>query len=113
MKSVASTGRGQREVALIELGTAVASTPCDVRRIQKAAQELKNVGGIELCVEAAAVCGAFESITKLVDATGRGAGSSRQQKVMQTAMTVMKHRNAILLAGVSVAAAILARRKLM
>lgn len=111
MKEIASTsGRDSGESALEELGAAVASRPFDGTKIKSAMDEVMRVGGMELCVEAAAVSGAFESITKVVDATGRRAGSLGKNRVMWTVMTLAKHRTMILLMGTSVAVAIIATR---
>jgi hypothetical protein len=73
MKEVASsTDHVKRENALSELGTAMAFMPWNIDRVvMTAMEEVRVVEGMELCVEAAAVAGAFEAITKIVDATGQ------------------------------------------
>jgi len=54
-----------------------------------------------------AVAGAFEAITKVVDATSRKAPSGGMQRAQRVVMTVLKHRVRILY-GTGVAAAVVA-----
>lgn len=103
MKSVAppSDCDGDREGVLEEFGRAVAAIPWDGDRIRNAMENVKRMGGMELGVEAAAVCGAFEAITKVVDATRRRSVSEKDQRMFRTIMTLSKHRKAIFWVGAS------------
>jgi len=105
-------GGASREEALVELGAAVASRPWNAGRVEAAAKRVKEEGGAELLVEAAAVAGAFEAITKVVDATGRKEPSGGMQRAQRVVMTVMKHRAQIAcLAGAALVAAAIASRR--
>lgn len=112
MKGVASGSDCStiRENVLEEFGAAVASMPWDLDRIRKGIEEVAKAGGFELCIESAATCGAFESITKIVDATGRKVDSEFKDRVMKSAMTMAKYRNTIFFMGASIAVAIVATR---
>lgn len=76
----------------MEFSSAVANLALDVNKAQSALLEVKKVGGMELAVEAAAVAGGFEMITKVVDASGRKEAPKGVQRVEQGALFVMKHR---------------------
>jgi hypothetical protein len=110
MKNIASSITDQREIVLEKLGTAVASVPFDADKVVAAMDEVKTVGGVELCIEAAATCGAFESITKVVDATGRKTASREVERLKAIVMTISKHRNVIVMVGGLVTAVISASR---
>ncbi|KAL7533061.1 hypothetical protein ACHAXR_005011 [Thalassiosira sp. AJA248-18] len=84
--------REKREKALIHLGSAVATLPMDMEKVQIALQEVKSVGGMELAMEATAVAGAYETITKVVDATGIKLPPQRIQRVISTILFVIKHK---------------------
>lgn len=94
-----------REGALAELASAIAALPLDLGRLEQARGEVERVGGRELLAEACAVAGAFEAITKLVDATGREVPSIGFQRFKGVVMTLMKHRTAIGWTGASLVAA--------
>lgn len=110
MKNIASSVSDQREIVLERLGTAVASVPFRVDKVLAAMEEVKAVGGVELCIEAAATCGAFEAITKVVDATGRKTASREMERLKATVMTISKHRTVVVLVGVLITASISALR---
>ena len=57
----------------MELGSTIAALPFDAKTVERAREKVKEVGGIELVVEACIIARAFEygSLTKLVDGTGR------------------------------------------
>jgi len=93
-------------MALLEFGSAVANNMAlDVTKVQTALEKVKKVGGMELAIEAVAVAGAFEIITKVVDASGRKAPPHHVQRVKQGVLFVMKNRVAIGIVGASVAGA--------
>lgn len=77
---------------MLEFGSAVVNLALDVEKAQGALVDVKKVGGMELAIEAAAVAGGFEMITKVVDASGRKEASKRVQRVEQGILFVMKHR---------------------
>jgi hypothetical protein len=113
MRDVASSGGLLwREGALSELGAAIASRPIDVGRLRDAIARVIEVGGLELAVEAAAVAGAFEAVTKIVDATGRKAFSRGLLRFLGSVMMLVKHRASICFAGAFVAAALVASRQI-
>ena len=85
-------GGASRLGALAELGAAVASRPWDAGRVRAAARAVEETGGAGLLVEAAAAAGAFEAITKVVDATARKEPSGGMQRAQRVVMTVLKHR---------------------
>jgi hypothetical protein len=60
-----------RSAALKELGDVVATLPFNSKAVHKAMAAVENVGGEELLVEALATAMAFESITRIVDASIR------------------------------------------
>jgi len=79
----------------LEFSSAVANLALDVEKARSALVEVKKVGGMELAVEAAAVAGGFEMITKVVDASGRKESSKGAQRVEQGMLFVLKHRMTI------------------
>ena len=81
-------------MALLEFGSAVANMALDVAKVQTALEKIKKVGGMELAIEAV-VAGAFEIITKGVDASGCKAPPHHVQRVKQGILFVMKNRVAI------------------
>ena len=90
-------------MALLEFGSAVANMALDVAKVQTALEKIKKVGGMELAIEAVAVAGAFEIITKGVDASGRKAPPHHVQRFKQGILFGMKNRVAMV--GASVAGA--------
>jgi len=94
----------------VELGCAIAALPFDAKTVERAREKVKEVGGMELVVEACIIAGAFESITKLVDGTGRELPPKWIMGVSTVMMRMMKHSVAIGLVGVSVAAAYIAQK---
>lgn len=94
----------------MELGSAIAALPFEVKTVERAREKVKEVGGMELVVEACIIAGAFESITKLVDGTGCGLPPKWIIGVNIGMMRMMKHRVAIGLVGVSVAAAYIVQK---
>ena len=76
----------------MELGAAVASRPWHAGRVQAAARAVEDAGGAGLLVEAAAAAGAFEAITKVVDATDKKETSGGLRRAQRVVMTVLKHR---------------------
>ncbi|KAL7502513.1 hypothetical protein ACHAWX_000504 [Stephanocyclus meneghinianus] len=95
---------GDRERALLDFGSAMANLAVDVQKAPSALEEVKKIGGMELAVEAVCVAGAFEMMTKVVDASGRKAQSKQLLKVMQGLMFMLKHRVTIGIIGASVMA---------
>lgn len=85
-------GGASRLGALAELGAAVASRPWSDGRVRAAAGAVEKAGGAGLLVEAAAAAGAFEAITKVVDATARKEPSGAAQRAQRLVMTALKHR---------------------
>ena len=75
---------------MLEFGSAVANMALDVAKVQTALEKIKKVGGMELAIEAV-VAGAFEIITKGVDASGRKAPPHHVQRVKQGILFVMKN----------------------
>lgn len=104
MKEVASTGHDLRESSLVDLGKLIASTPYNMDELRRSMEEVKRVGGMELMVEAAAVCGAFECMTKIVDATQRRQQHQGLLRFMKVVITLLKHRATICLLVVVVCA---------
>ena len=109
---VAASGGGHlhspdHEIVLVELATAMAARPLDLKVLRSAMKKVEDVGGLGLSIEMAGVLGAFEAITKVADATGLKADSPLMLVIMRGVMTLMKNRTAILigLIGVSIAAA--------
>lgn len=91
---------------LRNFSSAVARLALGLEGTHAALEKVKEVGGIELAVEAAAVAGGFEMMTKVVDATGRKPPPMHVQRVFQMVLFVAKHRVAIGMVGASVMSAI-------
>jgi len=90
----------------------VAALPFDAGKIERAREKVFEIGGMELVVEACAVAGVFESLTKLIDVTGRTLPPEWMQGLVQGVMMTMKHKTAIGLVGASVAAAYIVQMSL-
>lgn len=86
----APTAASAREEALRTLGKTVGTLPFDAEAVRKACMVVEEEGGPELAVEACSIVGAFESITRVADATGR-------RKPPQGIMRVVKVVNLIVL----------------
>jgi len=65
-------------------GKLVASLPYDVEAVQSALEEVKAHGGMELVAEACATVAAFESLTRVADATVRAKPPEIIMKVART-----------------------------
>lgn len=49
----------------------IATLPFDIKKVKQSIRHLEIIGGKELVAEACNVAAAFESMTRIVDATGR------------------------------------------
>jgi len=100
--------RDDREAILTALSTAAGSIPFYPKAMKVACDNVKELGGMELVVEACATIGAFEAITKLVDATGKTLHSKREDKVHFAVVRCIQQRYAIGAALAAIVAAAVA-----
>lgn len=108
MKGICPPTSRHRELALESFASLVSSIPFDTDQAGKARDDVVKVGGKELLVEACAVAGAFEAITKLVDATGCQLMSRQKTKINIFIMKTFKNRNTIGAVATAIAVAAVA-----
>lgn len=102
-KSAAPKIKEREEVVLEAFGRAMASRPLDLSEVEKARNEVRDVGGDGMVVEASAVVGGFSLTTRVVDGTGRFA-DPKLMKFLSRMFFVKKNIKAIkysALAGVA------------
>lgn len=95
MKVICPPTSQAREQALELFASICSSIPFDDGQLSEARANVVKEGGKELLVEASAVVGAFEAITKLVDATGRQLMSKPKTRIKVLVMKTLKNRNVI------------------
>lgn len=105
MKEMCAPISQHRDHVLETFGLVTGSIPFDVQAVGKAREKVEKEGGRELLVEACAVAGAFEAITRLVDGTGRQLPLQRESRTKLLIMKVFKNRHTAGMAAAAVAVA--------
>lgn len=95
-----------REAVLTEFGRTVATVPFNAKAVQKALAQVKHVGGKELAVEVCCTLAAFESVTRVVDATIRKKHPAIMMTVVKGMNKVALHLRQWMLAGGTAIAAV-------
>lgn len=110
-----TTPSSPRNAALTEFGSTVATLPYNKGAVQASLVRVQEEGGEELKVEVCCTVAAFETVTRVVDATLRKDPPGAMVSVVKGINTAMHHSRELILAGsafvaVGIAAAIVARK---
>lgn len=76
----------EREELLQKFALSATARPLDRKAVDRAREDLLETLGPEALVEASGVVGLYECFTKFVDATGKKANPSMEQRVMTLAL---------------------------
>lgn len=82
----------------------MATIPSDINDVRNAMEKVKEVGGIELAIEMAAVGGFFEATTRVTDCIVAKESSRVKSNAVLMVMVLVKHRKTIGLVGAAIAA---------